>query len=103
MASTLERRLELHEMLSNICSNCEFEPPTGMQLEYPCIVYNRVNNLTEHANNTPYKIETRYTVTVIDPDPDSEIVPKMELLPKCTYDTHFENDGLVHDVFTIYY
>lgn len=42
-------------------------------------------------------------VKVIDPDPDSEIVPQIEQLPKCTYDTHFEDDGLVHDVFTISY
>ena len=103
MASTLERRLELHEILSSICPNCEFEPPTGMQLKYPCIVYHRVNNSTDHADNRPYKIDTRYTIKVIDPDPDSEIVPQIEQLPKCTYDTHFEDDGLVHDVFTISY
>ena len=103
MASTLEKRLELHEILHNICENCYFEPPAGIQLEYPCIVYHRVNASIDHADNKPYKIDTRYTVTVIDPDPDSEIVPQIEQLPKCTYDTHFENDGLVHDVFTIYY
>lgn len=103
MASTLNRRLELHAILSNICENCEFEPPTGLQLTYPCITYHRVNNLTEHADNIPYKIATRYTVTVIDTDPDSEIVPKIEQLSGCTYDTHFENDGLIHDVFTLYY
>lgn len=103
MASTLERRLELHNMLTDICENCEFEPPADIQLTYPCILYSRSNNITDHANNNPYNITTRYTVTVIDPDPDSEIVPKLELLPMCSYDRHFENDGLNHDIFTIYY
>ena len=46
---------------------------------------------------------TRYTITVIDPDPDSEIVPQIEQLPKCGYDTTFDTEGLTHNVFTIYY
>lgn len=103
MASTLDKRLELHEILSNICENCYFQPPTSKKLSYPCIVYHRVNNRTEHADNKPYIMTTRYTITVIDPDPDSEIVPQIEQLPKCGYDTTFDTEGLTHNVFTIYY
>ena len=103
MASTLDRRLELHALLEEICDYVKFSPPTGFKLKYPCIVYERANNQTEYANGKPYIVETRYTVTVIDPDPDSEIVPKLEHFPKCTYDTHFISDNLNHDVFTIFY
>lgn len=103
MASTLKKRLELHDVLLNICENCYFEPPTNKKLKYPCIVYNRTNNVKYDADNIPYILNTRYTITVIDPDPDSEIVPKLEMMEKCTYDTHFETEGLSHDVFTIYY
>lgn len=103
MASTVEKRLELHNLLSEICENCYFEPPTGFQLTYPCIIYQRTNNMVDHANNNPYKVDTRYTVTIIDPDPDSELVPKIEMLPKCSYSTHLTVDDLNHDIFTLYY
>lgn len=103
MASTQDRRLELHEILSNICERCEFSPPADIQLDYPCILYDRVNNVVDYADNKPYNMMTRYTITVIDPDPDSEIVPQIEQLPMCSYDRHFETNNLNHDIFTIYY
>lgn len=103
MASEVNRRLELHNLLKSICPNCYFSPPANKQLKYPCIIYNRANNLTQYGDNKPYFITTRYTVTVIDTDPDSEIVPEIEKLPLCTFDRHYENDNLNHDVFSIYY
>lgn len=103
MASTVNRRLELHNILKEICQNCYFEPPTNKKLTYPCIIYERTNNFTQHADNKPFIITTRYQVTIIDQDPDSEIVPKIEKLEKCTFDRHFDSDNLSHDVFTVYY
>lgn len=103
MASTVEKRLELHAMLKGICSNCYFEPPTNKKLTYPCIIYSRSNNFVRRADNKPYIITTRYQLTVVDNDPDSMIVPEIEKLEKCTFDRHFNADGLSHDVFTIYY
>ena len=103
MASEVNRRLELHDLLKSICPNCYFSPPASKQLNFPCIKYDRANNSVMRADNLPYFITTRYTVTVIDPDPDSEIVPEIEKLPMCTFDRHYENDNLNHDVFTIFY
>ena len=103
MASTMNRRLELQALLEELCEHVYFSPPTGKNIKYPCIVFNRSNNQTDFADNEPYNMTTRYTITVIDPDPDSEIVPKLEHFPKCTYDTHFISDNLNHDVFTIFY
>lgn len=103
MASTIDRRLELHSFLLTLCDNVYFSPPANIKLKYPCIIYQRSNNQTDYANNNPYNIVTRYTITIIDPDPDSYIVPELEKVPKCTYDTHFISDNLNHDVFTIFY
>lgn len=103
MASEVNRRLELHEILKSICPNCYFSPPANLKLKYPCILYNRVSNRTQYGDNKPYLITTRYSVTVIDTDPDSLIVPEIEKLPLCTFDRHYSNDNLNHDVFTIYY
>ena len=103
MASTVDKRLELHNILKSICDNVYFSPPSGHKMKYPCIVYERSYAKVEYGNNKPYKLDTKYTITVIDPDPDSEIVPKIEVLEKCSYDRHFIIDNLNHDVFTIYH
>lgn len=103
MASTQEKRIEFHEFLKTICDNVYFSPPTGKKLKYPCIVYERSYAKVNYADNSPYTLDTRYSLTVIDPNPDSAIVPKIEILPKCSYDRHFAIDNLNHDVFTIYY
>ncbi len=103
MASTVNRRLELHDKLKRICPNCYFDPPTSKKLEYPCILYKRNNNVTYYGDNLPYLITTRYLLTVVDKDPDSEITPEIEKLPMCTFDRSYTTDNLHHDVFTIYY
>lgn len=103
MASTVNRRLELHGILESICGNCYFDPPTNKKLRYPCIIYNRVNNVTYYGDNNPYMMTTRYQITVVDEDPDSEIVPEIEKLKMCTFDRTYTSDNLHHDVFTIYY
>lgn len=103
MGSTLKRTQSLQALLESITPNVYYEPPASIQMEYPCIVYQRGNNSVQYAGNLPYRIDTRYILTVIDEDPDSEIVPKLEQLPMCSYDRHFTADELNHDVFTIFY
>lgn len=103
MASTLDKRLELHQILTAICDNVYFSPPSGHKLKYPCIVYNRDYTKVNYGNNKPYTLDTRYSLTVMDPDPDSEIVSKIEQLEKCSFNRHFVSDDLNHDVFTIYH
>lgn len=103
MASTLDKRIELDNILRDVCPNVYFAPPTGKQLEYPCIVYSRSYAKANFADNAPYILDTRYMLQVFDLDPDSEIVHKVEQLPKCTYDRNFVSDNVNCDVFTIYY
>lgn len=80
-----------------------FSPPENLKLMYPCIVYERSGMDTRFAGNLPYSTQKRYTVTVIDKDPDSSIPDCIAKLPMCSFDRHFVNDNLNHDVFTIYY
>ena len=44
-----------------------------------------------------------YEITVIDENPDSEIVKRISMLPKCRFNRHYVSDNLNHDTFTIYY
>ena len=96
-------RLDLHSVFLNITRNVYYQPPTSMKLSYPAIVYKRSKIENTHANNSVYKQENAYQVTVIDEDPDSEIVKQVSLLPYCSFMNHFTSDNLNHDVFTIYY
>lgn len=80
-----------------------FQPPSTVKMVYPCIVYERASLNTKFADNNPYSLEKRYSVTVIDFDPDSLIPDKIAKLSKCSFNTHFTKDNLNHDVFTLYY
>lgn len=101
----MSRRLELQSMLENLIGsrNVYFQPPSSVQMTYPCIVYERSYIDTMFANNNPYCFHDRYQVTVIDPDPDSEIPKRIAALSKCSFDRHFTADNLNHDVFNLYF
>ena len=72
-------------------------------MKYPAIVYKRTRPNTKHANDKLYLSKQGYQVTVIDEDPDSEIVKKMIEFPMSSFNNHFVVDNLNHDVFSIYY
>lgn len=98
-------RLELQSLLEGVLGsrNVYFQPPASVRLQYPAIVYKRSNIRNTFAENNVYKQSYFYEVTVIDYDPDSEIVHKVSKLPQTKHDRSFASDGLNHDVFTIYY
>lgn len=99
-------RLELQAKLEAIMGDnprVYFQPPTNVQLEYPCIIYKRDYAQTQFADNSPYNREKRYMVTVIDRDPDSEIPDRVAALPKCLFNRFYTADNLNHDVFNLFF
>ena len=62
--------------------NVYFQPPSSVLMNYPAIVYERSSADTRHADNALYLHKCRYTVTVIDADPDSPI-PRMVAAYRC--------------------
>ena len=101
MASRLKLQTELEELLGT--KNVYYSPPASLKMQYPAIVYSRSDIDNAHANNSVYKQEYAYEITVIDRNPDSEIVKKVSRLPRCRFNRHYPSDNLDHDVFTIYY
>jgi hypothetical protein len=102
----MDRRFELHSILQGILGsvNVYFQPPESVKLVYPCIIYSRgVIGRTEFANDKPYRHQVRYSVTVIDKNPDSPILDKMADLPMCAFERHYTADNLNHDVYNLYY
>lgn len=81
--------------------NVYFQPPTGREMQYPCIVYKRDRTDTDFADNRPYHHEMRYQVTVIDRDPDSDIPRRVRDLPQCLHIRFFAVKDLNHDVFVL--
>lgn len=101
----MNRREELHEILCEALGsrNVYFQPPESIKMKYPAIVYSRDDIDNSFANDSVYMQSLAYSVTVIDSDPDSEIVAKVSRLPRCQYDRHYKADNLNHDMFIIYY
>lgn len=108
----MDRRLDLQKKLAEImgCDHrgpgCRvyFQPSSKTKLVYPCIIYEQSTGKTEFASNMPYTFIKRYSVTVIDRNPDTDYVREMAMrFPMCTMDRSFPADNLHHYVFTLYY
>lgn len=101
----MAQRLDLQAILVGILGsgNVYFQPPNGLKMQYPCIVYKRDDSLTEFAANKPYKYRKQYLVTVIDRDPDSLIPDKVAALPLCVFDRFYTADNLNHDVYKLFF
>lgn len=82
---------------------CYFSPPQDCEMTYPCIVYNLEPGSDRYADNIKYYSYDRYSVTIIDEDPDSKIYKAFLLLPYCRFDRFFVVDGLNHFLFTLFY
>lgn len=99
----MARRLDLHDLLTDITEHVYFQPPENVELEYPCIVYQRDNANTKFAGNAPYRYTQRYQVTIISRNPDNDILDQVAKLPMCEYQRYFPADNLNHDVFVLYF
>jgi len=101
-----QRRLQLHQILKELSpapAAVYFEPPTGTQIVYPCIVYERDAEATSHADNRPYARKKRYSVKVMDRDPDSLIPEAVADLPSASFNRGFKTEGINHSIYNLYY
>lgn len=101
----MANRIALHELLKEILGSDHvyYRPPSGFRLKYPCIVYDLDRQDISHADNRPYVHKDRYSITVIDRDPDSTIPMKIAELPTVAFDRSFVLDNLNHTIYSIYY
>lgn len=101
----MRSRLTLHEELVNILGSnfVYFQPPESIKLKYPCIIYERRDISNTFADNDQYVQPRQYEITIIDEDPDSEIVDRMAKFPMSRFVKHLVVDNLNHDIFNVYY
>jgi len=99
-------RLKLHEELCTILGsrNVYFQPPESVKINYPGIVYSIDGASIKRADNSSYRITNKYSITVIDYDPDSILYSKiLSQFSSCSLDRTYVADNLNHFVLTLYY
>ena len=101
----MAERADLQTKLENILGseNVYFQPPANLSMNYPAVVYSRLDIDNTHANNSVYKQNVAYKITVIYEDPDSDWPLTISKLPMCRFDRSYVSDNLYHDVFTLYF
>lgn len=99
------RRYELQAELVKLLGskNVYYQPPQSVRMSYPCIVYELDKYHDTHANNSLYTHKSRYQVTIIDRNPDSEIPLELAKFPYTSLSSTYAVDGLNHFVFSLYY
>lgn len=100
----MRTRLELHNKLCEILGTDHVyfrKPSKGMK--YPCMIYDLEGIDPMYADNISYIEPKRWSVIVIDGNPDSKIPGKLGKLPYCRFDRSYQSDGLNHFVYTLYY
>jgi len=99
-------RLMLHSELCVILGSDKvyYQPPSTVKMSYPCIIYFVATDKPKYADNAIYNNLKRYTITVVDRNPDSAIPDNLRnALRYCTFDRTYVADNLNHFVFSIYY
>ena len=105
MANYRQRRLALHEELEEL-EDCKayFQPPTNIEMIYPCFVYHRIPGRAQHADNKTYRYSRCWEVTFITTDPLSTVREDMlDHFPTCRQLRDFTADNLYHHVFNLFY
>ena len=101
MASGLELRQVLIKTLDT--KNVYYQPPKSTLMAYPAIVYTKSSVRNKYADDSVYKKDNAYDLTVISTDPDESLVDKVASMSLCRFDRTYVKDNLYHTVFTLYF
>lgn len=98
-------RSELQQLLSVIpgVQKVYFQPPNSTRMVYPSIVYELDNESVQYADNGPHRRTARYTITVIDRDPDSGIPTYISQMEYSSFNRFFTVNDLNHTVYNLYF
>lgn len=83
--------------------NVYYQPPENLKMGYPAIRYSLSDIESLKADDTLYVGFRGYDVVVIDKNPENPVIEKLLALPNSSYDRHYVNDNLYHDIIKIYY
>lgn len=101
-----DRRLMLDDILRTQIlgsDNVYFQPPESVKMSYPAIRYELSRIDLQYADDRPYMSAKRYSVTIIDKNPDSFLPDLITALPFCSFNRFYTADNLNHWVFDLYF
>ena len=97
-------RLELHSELLKFSKNVYFQPPSNLQMTYPCIVYNVAGVTDTYADNSIYSSKKEYQLTVIDRNPDGTLADDIKNhFQYCRISQFYTVDNLNHITLNLHY
>ena len=97
-------RLDLHSELLTFLPNVYFQPPSTIEMTYPCIIYNKTGKFKTSANDDTYFSIQEYQLTVVDKNPDSTVADDIEKhFQHCTISQYYTVDNLNHTTLNLYY
>jgi hypothetical protein len=96
-------RLQLHDLLlaSLGNENVYFQPPSNIQMKYPCVVYKRKKVTESLAGGIKYSRWKEYDVTLISSKPDDPILETLLDIERSSFVTSFNREGLYHDQLSL--
>jgi hypothetical protein len=97
-------RLDLHAELLKFLPNVYFQPPSTIQMAYPCIVYNKTGKNRHFADDVVYLSQQGYQIMLIEKNPDSTVADDIEnYLEHCAINQYYTIDNLNHTTLNLYY
>ena len=97
-------RTELQSMLLTLAPKAWFKRPPDNRMSYPCFIYRPSRPSTFRADNRLYTYTPGYNVIYISPEPSETIEKDMlETFEYCDVDREYQEDGLYHYSFTLYW
>lgn len=100
----MQPRIDLQRDLEKLAGHVYFQPPTGLKMKFPAIVYELESAHVRKANNNPYMTHFCYTVTYISNTYDeNKILEILDSFDMISMSRNFVSDNLYHTVFKLYY
>lgn len=98
------KREELNEILVGFLNsrNVYFQPDQNISMVYPAIVYEVDDQYAIFSNNSPYRRQDRYQLTLIDRNPDVPVRHLIETL-NVSFVRSDVIDGLSHRIYYLYF
>lgn len=101
----MTRREDLQYCLERIfhTKNVYFQPPSNLQMRYPCVVYDLDNIDVTKADNKLYKRRDRWVIHWITKDPDNFGDSMLAAFDYCSFATHYVANNLHHYTYELYF
>lgn len=104
-------RIQLHSTLCEILGcpergkecRCYFQAPGSVSMTYPAIVYSLDDMDNKFADDGVYLTKRKYLITLIDKNPDSPLIDKLNTQAFCKFSRHYKADNLNHYVYILYF